>query len=324
MIMHQGQRPRRHPGRVAGAQAAHISFAWPPGQVPTLPVLPGGVTVERTHGAVVLRTRDLQVTVSALLEWANQHGLRLHQLTARSGVAAGDVPGPGRSRRRPLRPGVGGMTTPTPTMPPTAHRLAGSIRRIASLGPGGGTAVAAQPDGAAQRARYPANRRGVAQRVTAAGRLAAPTPGAGIVVTLTAFALLFPLYYNLVTTLVARREDLVLKRLRSGESATPRSLSERPRRRRPSPGAVTAGVIAAQRCGGMAIPVNPVSGGCRDAAGHRGVRAARRGQHRNDPHRRNGAAVHPAGCGDLDESSAACSPRPCCPDRCFGSPRSSR
>ena len=48
---------------------------------------------------------------------------------------------------------------------------------------------------------------------------AAPLPGAGIAVTLTAFALLFPLYYNLVTTLVARREELVLKRLRSGESS---------------------------------------------------------------------------------------------------------
>jgi ABC-2 type transport system ATP-binding protein len=52
--------------------------------VPTLPALPGGVTVQRTRGAVVLRTADLQVTASALLEWANQHGLRLHQLTARS------------------------------------------------------------------------------------------------------------------------------------------------------------------------------------------------------------------------------------------------
>ena len=46
---------------------------------------------------------------------------------------------------------------------------------------------------------------------------AVPLPGAGVVVTVTAFALLFPLYYNLVTTLVARREELVLKRLRSGE-----------------------------------------------------------------------------------------------------------
>ena len=43
--------------------------------------------------------------------------------------------------------------------------------------------------------------------------------GAAMLVTwLTAFALLLPVYYNLVTALVARREQLVLKRLRAGES----------------------------------------------------------------------------------------------------------
>jgi ABC-2 type transport system permease protein len=35
---------------------------------------------------------------------------------------------------------------------------------------------------------------------------------------LTVFALLLPVYYNLVTALVARREELVLKRLRTGEA----------------------------------------------------------------------------------------------------------
>ena len=39
-----------------------------------------------------------------------------------------------------------------------------------------------------------------------------------LVMLLTAFALLLPVYYNLVTALVARREQLVLKRLRAGES----------------------------------------------------------------------------------------------------------
>ena len=42
--------------------------------------------------------------------------------------------------------------------------------------------------------------------------------GAAIVVSLTAFALLSNVYYNLVTALVARREELVLKRLRTGET----------------------------------------------------------------------------------------------------------
>lgn len=48
--------------------------------------------------------------------------------------------------------------------------------------------------------------------------------GATIAVTAAAFALLFPLYYNLVAALVARREELVLKRLRSGECADPEIL----------------------------------------------------------------------------------------------------
>jgi ABC-2 type transport system permease protein len=40
-----------------------------------------------------------------------------------------------------------------------------------------------------------------------------------LVVTITGFALLFGVYYSLVSTFVARRQDLVLKRLRSGESS---------------------------------------------------------------------------------------------------------
>ena len=49
-----------------------------------LPVLPDGVTVERTPPEVVLRTGNLQGTVSALMEWANRHNLQLHQFQARS------------------------------------------------------------------------------------------------------------------------------------------------------------------------------------------------------------------------------------------------
>ena len=40
-----------------------------------------------------------------------------------------------------------------------------------------------------------------------------------LIVTITGFALLFGVYYSLVSTFVARRQDLVLKRLRSGESS---------------------------------------------------------------------------------------------------------
>ena len=84
-IMHQGRVVRTGtPAEVAGGQAARISFDWPPGVVPPLPVLPGGVTIEPTRGGVLLRTGDLQLTVAALLEWANHHDLRLHQFTARA------------------------------------------------------------------------------------------------------------------------------------------------------------------------------------------------------------------------------------------------
>jgi len=83
-IMHRGVSVRTGtPAQVVGAQAARISFTWPTGPVPMLPVLPDGVTVERTPPEVVLRTGDLQGTVSALMEWANLHNLQLHQFQAR-------------------------------------------------------------------------------------------------------------------------------------------------------------------------------------------------------------------------------------------------
>ena len=88
---------------------------------------------------------------------------------------------------------------------------------------------------------------------------AAPLPGAGIAVTLTAFALLFSLYYNLVTTLVARREELVLKRLRCGESSDREILLGAA-----APAVAitwwqcTVGVVAAMVLAGMGVPVNPI------------------------------------------------------------------
>jgi ABC-2 type transport system permease protein len=70
--------------------------------------------------------------------------------------------------------------------------------------------------------------------------------------------LLFPLYYNLVATLVARREELVLKRLRSGECSDAEILIGAG-----VPaitiawGQIIVGVIAATAVLGMALPVNP-------------------------------------------------------------------
>jgi ABC-2 type transport system permease protein len=51
----------------------------------------------------------------------------------------------------------------------------------------------------------------------APGELGAAGVGAILVIGLTVFTLLLGVYYNLVTALVARREDFVLKRLRTGE-----------------------------------------------------------------------------------------------------------
>src|SRR5690348_11936363 len=42
--------------------------------------------------------------------------------------------------------------------------------------------------------------------------------GSMLLIGLTVSALLLPVYYNLVTAMVARREELVLKRLRTGEA----------------------------------------------------------------------------------------------------------
>jgi ABC-2 type transport system permease protein len=54
--------------------------------------------------------------------------------------------------------------------------------------------------------------------------LAADTDGVPLVIGLIGFVLLMAIYYNLVTTFVARREELVLKRLRVGELTDPEIL----------------------------------------------------------------------------------------------------
>jgi ABC-2 type transport system permease protein len=54
--------------------------------------------------------------------------------------------------------------------------------------------------------------------------LAADADGVPLVIGLIGFVLLMAIYYNLVTTFVARREELVLKRLRVGELTDPEIL----------------------------------------------------------------------------------------------------
>jgi ABC-2 type transport system permease protein len=50
------------------------------------------------------------------------------------------------------------------------------------------------------------------------GAAPAVRAGSGFLIAITTFALLYPVYYNLVVTLAGRREQLVLKRLRAGEA----------------------------------------------------------------------------------------------------------
>jgi ABC-2 type transport system permease protein len=148
------------------------------------------------------------------------------------------------------------MTTTTRPAPPALTRLRGAARRV----------------GALARAEAVLLRRNTMALLTALGTpiigvvllsgfppdASVPLPGASIPVTVTAFALLFPLYYNLVTTLVARREELVLKRLRSGECSDAEILIGAG-----TPamtiawGQTIVGVVAATAVFGMALPVNP-------------------------------------------------------------------
>ncbi|MEP7178638.1 MAG: ABC transporter permease [Pseudonocardiales bacterium] len=83
--------------------------------------------------------------------------------------------------------------------------------------------------------------------------------GAGIATSLTAFTLLLVVYYNLVPALVARREELVLKRLRTGESTDAEILTGTAL---PAValawGQILIGVIAAATVFGMGVPTNPV------------------------------------------------------------------
>ena len=83
--------------------------------------------------------------------------------------------------------------------------------------------------------------------------------GAAVVVILAAFSLLFVVYYNLVTAFVARRDELVLTRLRTGEvtdgeilagTAVPAVLI--------AWGQIVIGTVVAVALLGMAAPVNPL------------------------------------------------------------------
>jgi ABC-2 type transport system ATP-binding protein len=88
-ILHRGRILRTGtPAEVGASQPARISFRLPPDAREPVPGLPGAVGTDgadgRTGRAVVVRTRDLQRTLTALLGWASARDLVLGDLNARS------------------------------------------------------------------------------------------------------------------------------------------------------------------------------------------------------------------------------------------------
>ena len=83
-IMHQGRIVRAGtPAQVAASQPARISFQLPAGSREPVPEL-AGTRVSVTGRSVLLQTQDLQLTLTALLGWANSRDLVLGALDARS------------------------------------------------------------------------------------------------------------------------------------------------------------------------------------------------------------------------------------------------
>jgi ABC-2 type transport system permease protein len=148
------------------------------------------------------------------------------------------------------------MTTTARPVPAALQQLRGSARRIGALARAEALLLRRNPMALLTALGTPIA--GVALLNAFPQDGAVPLPGASVVVTVTAFALLFPLYYNLVTTLVARREELVLKRLRSGECGDAEILIGAA-----APamtiawGQTIVGVVTATAVLGMALPVNP-------------------------------------------------------------------
>jgi ABC-2 type transport system ATP-binding protein len=88
-ILHRGRIVRiGTPAEVAASQPARISFTLPAAAGEPVPDLPGAAGTAdkagRTGRSVVVHTRDLQQTLTALLGWASSRGVELPDLNARS------------------------------------------------------------------------------------------------------------------------------------------------------------------------------------------------------------------------------------------------
>ena len=122
--------------------------------------------------------------------------------------------GAGTTVRRRQRKGRGGMSAGTVTVSSSRQ----SSHRVAALARAEGILLWRNRLALLNAVILPAALVGSLKSFGSLGASGAHDFGAMLLTGLTAFALLIAVYYNLVTAMVARREELVLKRLRTGEA----------------------------------------------------------------------------------------------------------
>jgi ABC-2 type transport system permease protein len=146
------------------------------------------------------------------------------------------------------------LTSPTRISLPTGSR---SARRIASLARAEALLLRRNPIALLNAAALPVVMV-LFVRTSLPNGAGSGGVGAQVVTTLTAFTLIVGVYYNLVTALVARREELVLKRLRTGETSDAEILAGTAM---PAValawGQILIGVLAAATVLGVGMPANP-------------------------------------------------------------------
>lgn len=150
------------------------------------------------------------------------------------------------------------VTEPAPSS--TTVRVRGSARRIASLGRAEAVLLRRNPGALASALFAPVVLVVVPFTNTSEpGRGTDFDTGSLVVTGLTTFTLILGVYYNLVTALVARREERVLKRLRTGEISDSEIIAGTA-----APavaiawGQIALGVLTAWILLGMQAPTNPV------------------------------------------------------------------
>ena len=85
------------------------------------------------------------------------------------------------------------------------------------------------------------------------------TPASGIIATSLLMALMFPVYYNLLSMFVTRRDELVLKRLRTGEVRDARAGAvDGASRRRDHARGRRVLTVAVAMATGLPFPLNPL------------------------------------------------------------------